>query len=252
MKILLYSDVHLEFSSFEASTCDYDVVILAGDIGVGTQGVEWALAAFDNTPVIYLFGNHEFYHHNVTEVKTAAKELTRGTNVHVLDDDSIEIDGVNFLGSTLWTDFKLNGNHVVAKLMAQMSMNDYRLIEFENRYLLPDDTESFFHESSKFLMSEAMNRLDSNSEKVIATHHAPSRKSLRGERIDDEFAVAYASDMDEFIEHCGAGLWVHGHTHESADYKIGNTRVVSNPRGYSHYANGTGNPHFIHDCIIEI
>lgn len=252
MKILLYSDVHLEFSSFEASGCDYDVAILAGDIGVGTQGVEWALTAFNNTPVIYLFGNHEFYHHNLTEVKAAAKELAHGTNVHVLDDDSVEIDGVHFLGSTLWTDFNLYGNTVIAKLMAQMYMNDYRVIEFEDRNLLPDDTESFFHASKKFLVSELMYRLDPDSKKVIATHHAPSRLSLKGERIDDEFAVAYASSMDEFIEQCGAGLWVHGHTHESADYTIGNTRVVSNPRGYSHFPNGTRNSHFIHDCIIEI
>ena len=252
MKILIYSDVHLEFSSFEASSCDYDVVILAGDIGVGIQGVEWALAAFNETPVIYLFGNHEFYHHNLTDVKTAAKDLARGTNVHVLDDDSVVIDGVNFLGSTLWTDFNLYGNSVLAKSMAQMYMNDYRVIKFENRYLLPDDTESFFHASKKFLISEVMNSLDQNSKIVIATHHAPSRLSLKGERIDDEFAVAYASSMDEFIGQCGAGLWVHGHTHESADYRIGDTRVVSNPRGYSRFANGTRNSHFIHDCIIEI
>ena len=27
-------------------------------------------------------------------------------------------------------------------------------------------------------------------------------------------------------------LWLHGHTHESFDYNIKNTRVVCNPRGY--------------------
>jgi Icc-related predicted phosphoesterase len=27
-------------------------------------------------------------------------------------------------------------------------------------------------------------------------------------------------------------LWLHGHTHGSCDYKLGDTRVVCNPMGY--------------------
>ena len=27
-------------------------------------------------------------------------------------------------------------------------------------------------------------------------------------------------------------LWIHGHTHFNVDYKIGQTRVITNQRGY--------------------
>ena len=30
----------------------------------------------------------------------------------------------------------------------------------------------------------------------------------------------------------GAKLWIAGHTHESFDYRVGETRVVGNPAGY--------------------
>jgi len=39
--------------------------------------------------------------------------------------------------------------------------------------------------------------------------------------------------MDDFILEHQPRLWIHGHTHESFDYKIGKTRVVCNPRGYA-------------------
>lgn len=58
-------------------------------------------------PVIYVPGNHEFYGHDINlaaELRVAAPE-----NIAVLSDDVLLLDGVRFLGSTLWTDFKLHG-----------------------------------------------------------------------------------------------------------------------------------------------
>ena len=57
MKLLILSDLHLEFHAFEPpKDVDFDVVILAGDIhDPGTSGIEWARRADKfgvTTPVV--------------------------------------------------------------------------------------------------------------------------------------------------------------------------------------------------------
>jgi len=99
--------LHIEFEDFAPPATDADVVILAGDIGVGIGGMQWAEARFPGRPVIYVPGNHEFYHHDLTlidELKVEAPDY-----IHVLNDDQVVIDDVRFLGSILWTDFALFG-----------------------------------------------------------------------------------------------------------------------------------------------
>ena len=63
MKIHILSDIHLEFGKWrrtqDVNAIDADVTILAGDIGVGLSGIDWALTF--RRPVIYVLGNHEFY-----------------------------------------------------------------------------------------------------------------------------------------------------------------------------------------------
>jgi predicted phosphodiesterase len=55
--------------------------------------------------------------------------------------------------------------------------------------------------------------------------------------------------LDELVARSGAALWIHGHTHVSQDYRIGNTRVICNPRGYAGYEL---NPAFDPRLIIEV
>ena len=43
MKIRILSDLHLEFQDWTPPESDADVVVLAGDIHVGTRGIDWAL-----------------------------------------------------------------------------------------------------------------------------------------------------------------------------------------------------------------
>ena len=88
-KILVYSDLHLEFSDFAPSSAEFDVVVLAGDIGVGTQGVEWAIRNFEDKPVVYICGNHEFYGLNLHGVMRKSRELAAGSNVHFLENESV-------------------------------------------------------------------------------------------------------------------------------------------------------------------
>ena len=107
MKLHILNDLHIEFEDFDPPATDADVVVLAGDIGVGMEGLRWAEDRFPDKPVIYVPGNHEFYHHDIAlieELKAQAPD-----HIHVLNDDQVIIDGVRFLGSILWTDFALFG-----------------------------------------------------------------------------------------------------------------------------------------------
>ena len=252
MKILIYSDIHLEFSHFEVPSSGYDAVVLAGDIGLGSEGAKWAVQSFPDKPVIYICGNHEYYHHSVEEVHDSIRQVVTGSNVHFCENDSVWIDGVRFIAATFWTDFALLGDAVMAKVNAQFGMNDYRMIGYSNRILQADDTQKFHTESRRYLESEFTCDIPAQTKSVVVTHHAPSKRSLKYERINDYASPAYASVADDLVLQSGAQLWIHGHTHEPADYKIGHTRVVSNPRGYSHKISESTNPGFNRLCIIEI
>ena len=61
MRVHVISDLHLEFAPFQPNNVDADVVVLAGDVHTGKNGIKWILEAFRDRPVIYVLGNHEFY-----------------------------------------------------------------------------------------------------------------------------------------------------------------------------------------------
>ena len=252
MKLLIYSDLHLEFSLLDVPQTGYDAVVLAGDIHLGSEGIKWAKRVFSHVPVVYICGNHEFYHGDIENVHQSIRREASGSKVYFCENQSVQLGDVRFLCSTLWTDFSLNGDAQSALRRAGSWMNDYRLIQLNRRRLRPDDTFSFHQISRSYLESELNAPTSQKGVTVVVTHHAPSRSSLKYERISPELAPAYASPMDDLIGGGGAALWVHGHTHESSDYWIQSTRVISNPRGYSYRNNGYGNPNFQLNCIIEV
>ena len=209
-----------------------DVVVLAGDISTGTRGVVWANATF-SVPVVYVLGNHEFYGHKLDRLVQQCMDAA-APHVHVLERRSVEIDGVRFLGCTLWTDFRLFGDaqrHHAMDQAGQM-MNDYRRIRLARdgfRRLKPVDTLKE-HEHSRRWLSDELAHGDL-SRTVVVTHHAPHRGSLASRFRDDPVSAAYVSDLSECLGK--VPLWIHGHTHAFADYRVGETRVVCNPRGYA-------------------
>ena len=105
MKVHILSDLHLEAASFVPPITHADVIILAGDIGVGCQGIEWARDAFE-VPVIYVPGNHEYHDlsFSMGEHREDMLRATSGSQVSLLDNDVTVINGVRFIGTTMWTD----------------------------------------------------------------------------------------------------------------------------------------------------
>lgn len=49
-----------------------------------------------------------------------------------------------------------------------------------------------------------------------------------------------------------SALWIYGHTHESVDFNIGGTRIVSNPRGYPDASGDSINQDFDPALTLEI
>lgn len=60
MKIQVLNDLHQEFGFMDLSFEGADLVILAGDINLGTKGIEWIKSTITDVPVIYVLGNHEY------------------------------------------------------------------------------------------------------------------------------------------------------------------------------------------------
>jgi predicted phosphodiesterase len=252
VRILLLSDLHIEFRPFEPPEVDVDVVVLAGDVHVGDAGLRWAWETFPRTPVVYVLGNHEYYGEAFNRLALELADRAQGTNVHVLERRGVEIDGVRFLGCTLWTDLALFGDDFDAPALVQECMNDYNMIRAGvdgQRPLCADDTLNAHNRSRRWLEGEL--RKQRAQKTVVVTHHAPSILSIGECERDDALACAYASALEDVVAASGAALWVHGHVHESVDYQVGGTRVVANARGYpEQYARS--NASFEPACVLEV
>jgi DNA repair exonuclease SbcCD nuclease subunit len=233
MKIHLLSDLHTEFASFQPPTTDADIVVLAGDVGVGTRGLPAIREWFPDRPVVYVAGNHEFYREAIPRLSEKLAAETEGSEIHYLENRAVVIGGVRFLGCTLWTDFDVFGERVRCMAEAQASMNDFRLIRVLPQYrrFHPNDAAAL-HERSLRWLTAALDEPFAEPT-VIVTHHAPSLRSCNPAYRNDPVTAAYVSDLEWMLDG-RAALWVHGHTHLCVDYEIGGTRVAANQRGYPH------------------
>ena len=247
MKIHILSDIHTEFADFTPPETCADAVVLAGDIGVGTRGVEWAARQFADVPVVYVPGNHEYYGRDIGF--TDALQASAPVNVRVLNDDAWELDGVRFLGATLWTDFRLygEGDAWFARRRARHSVHDFDRIRNGQRRFTPEDSVALHEASREWLAAELAADFDGPT--VVVTHYLPARPSVAKRYADDPMNPAFASRLEDLIERFQPKLWIHGHTHVACDYEIFGTRVVCNPRGYPTETSDRG---FLPGLVVEL
>ena len=246
MRLQILSDLHLEFGDYAPEQTRADVVILAGDIHVGCHGIKWVKEHFPEQPVIYVMGNHEFYHHSMSGVFKEFRAATGSGNICLLENQSVQIGDFTFLGCTLWTDFKLWPNADKAMLAAGDAMQDFRTIKMSTELVQPEDSLMMHVASVRWLQHQLRK---CNPEKtVVITHHAPSGKSIPPFHKGNILNAAFASDLDWLVKKSRVPLWIHGHTHYSVDYKMGRTRIFSNQRGYPHELD----PGFASNAVIEL
>lgn len=246
MKLHILNDLHIEFEDFVPPATTADVVILAGDIGVGMEGLRWAEARFLDKPVIYVPGNHEFYHHDTALIEELKSQAT--DHINVLNDDQVIINGVRFLGSILWTDFALFGeaDKFFSMQAARQRMTDFSIIQNQGQRFTPEDAIQLHTASRDWLAAMLAEPFDGKT--VVVTHHAPSSQSVHPRYAHDLLTPAFASNLENLMDNGRVDLWIHGHMHESFDYKVYGARVVCNPRGY---APNELNPDFRPDWIVE-
>ena len=212
--------------------------MVAGDIHVKgpERSIGWlAEHVCPYMPVVFVAGNHEYYHAGYTESLARSREVAAGIeNLHFLENDEVMINDVVFGGATLWTDFELMGHRPFVVHYCELMMNDYHEIAFTRQprraRLRVPHTVKFHRDSRKFI--EDFLARHCRSRTVVVTHHAPSRYSIAPRFENDISSAAFASDLAASMIERGPAVWVHGHVHDRFDYKLGKTRVLCNPRGY--------------------
>jgi predicted phosphodiesterase len=266
MLIALASDLHLEFEDIVLkNTGNAEVLILSGDILIAedlhnhahfdynpyTSGALEDLGrrqqsavrfrdflkrcSFQFPHVVYVAGNHEFYHGRwKASLEHLREECARFDNVYFLERDIKEINNVMFVGGTLWTDCN-RGDPMTLHALGDM-MNDFRIIRNdEHGYtkLRPAHTMFRHQQTVSYFRSVLSDMKDRDV--VVVGHHAPSYQSIHEQyRNSHLMNGGYYSNLDDMIlDHPQIKLWTHGHTHVPFDYEIGTTRIVCNPRGYA-------------------
>lgn len=236
MKIICFSDLHLEFgkpfNTPDESTAD--MMILAGDIITFADFLPLEqIARSWRKPILYVAGNHEFYTRTPMQDGIARFEAwaVDYPHLHFLQDEPITIEGVHFFGGTMWTDF--NGGNPNAIMTARQKMNDFKLIRAsEDAFFRPEDS-ILLHNLFK---TKLISWLEENKgkSKVVISHHAPVINPNTRYRASPLQPAFNSLDMIEAIEKYQPNLWIYGHTHECDDQMLGSTRIISNQRGYPH------------------
>lgn len=257
------SDLHLEFEpTFRPTNAGADVLILSGDICMASyfkksedSPYNWAARQFieffehcryEWPHVVYVMGNHEHYR---GYIDTTADELRTVLqpydNIHFLDGTYVDLDGVRFVGGTLWTD--MNRGCPLTEQYLRGGMNDFRLVQWKRDYSkFTPRNAAIMHEKYLRQFSEACEGQD---RVVVCSHHAPTFKSVHPKYHNQTFMNGgYHSVLDEFIlDRPQIKLWTHGHMHDCFFYEVGTTQVWCNPRGYN-----DENKYFNPDKVVEV
>ncbi len=253
VRLSILSDLHLSRGGLSLPSSQFDIAILAGDISRPKEAIAWARAF--TKPVLYVAGNHEFYGSDMKETISLLKHYADGTQIHVLDNEAIVLHGIRFLGSTLWTDFNLEGpgkardEAIAHALKFTYDFSRIRSGTRPDSNLTPDDVEALFRLNRAWLRQNLATPFDGPT--VVITHHAPSPKSIHSRFAGSPINTCFVSNSEDLMDEGQPALWIHGHTHNSFDYQVNQTRVVCNPRGYT--KDGiTENPGFDPDLVITL
>lgn len=234
MKIHLISDVHLEFQKVMPEvTAVGDVCVCAGDIGVlnAPRTIKSFFEELFNNfdVVIWVLGNHEYYHMDVLDTLNMAKQIEEemlddGYAFYFLDvnhNPFVDLDGVKFWGTTFWT----NLNDWYIKKEVQINLNDYHVIKHNGKKLLPKETDAW--------NQKAFNLVNWNAD-VIITHHPPiyvPHPKFPYRKMTHAF-YNFNNELKEKILDWEGKFWLYGHTHHNAVTDLDGTLVIANCFGY--------------------
>src|SRR5512138_56811 len=237
MKLQIVSDLHLGVAPFDLPATDADWIVLAGDIARPEPACAWAARL--GKPVLYVAGNHEFYGGSLAATMAALRQHSAGTPIHVVEREALVVDGVRFLGTTLWSDFSIvpASEREQAVRQSVTLVRDFSRIRVQGgadaleRLFAPADSIALFDEAVEWLEHQLAAPFDGPT--IVVTHHAPSPRSVHPRFAGSPLNGCFVSDVERLMGGARARLWIHGHTHDGFDYTVAGTRVLCNPRGYA-------------------
>lgn len=252
MKLWIVSDLHMDSTYWVPDRIPgHDVMIVAGDVDQGATETEQTLlllARWSPAPLVFVPGNHDFMGVGL-DAWVGGNEDLFDLGIYVLSSgQSVVIRGTRFVGATLWTDFGLADDVYSSEAWAAKHMPEYGKVRRPDGGLIwPADTSSAHAQHRAAIEAVLATAFDGPT--VVVTHHAPSRRSIAG-TVDIPDA-AFASDLEGMIRRHQPELWMHGHVHQHHDYRIGNTRILANPRGYQgdEWGEDSG---FVEDLVVEL
>ena len=192
--------------------------------------------------VVYVFGNHEFYdaelnyaHKNASDIF----QLNGLKRIHILENQTLDVGDALFFGATMWTSFR--DANPIAMADAPGLMQDYTYIRYVDQYkertrITPDMIYARHRMTVRAL--ERFNNVATLKPKIVVTHHAPHCLSIPDFYRSQASSCLYYEELFDFIDSSDITVWVSGHTHNRSDYKINETRLLANPRGYYGYEEG--------------
>lgn len=250
-KIRIISDLHLDLNKRYPLKLEKDVfTVIAGDTsGDPKHGSNWIQRHVKNG--VFVSGNHLVYNKNGLTIQELREiyannfpESKSMTYLEKMTEKGVfykKVDGILFVGSTLYTDFCLNGRYEDNVYWSRRRMNDYHwglvkddrlgtIIKLNPEYL----AECFKKTLAAFTeVIERFQKEEPDTPVVVVTHYCPSKKCISEAYLDSEMNASYVSDLEDFItSHPNIRLWACGHVHHQDSFKVGNCLIVMNPRGY--------------------
>ena len=266
MRLRILSDVHIRDHGRPAlrrcaADPPADAILIAGDTHRGPAAIRWMRATFPERPVVCVAGNHEHYDgcldstlHALRRAADDPSATARGDvnpdGVYFLERDEFVLGDLRILGCTFWTGFTLfEGRRARAMRACRANVEDYRRIHLlrAHRALRPRDTARIHQMSARWLRDCFAEPPSGVRATIVLTHHPPSSRSVDPRYADSLTSAAFVARRGALVAASGAALWVHGHVHASFDYRLGTTRVLSNPQGH-----GDENPNFQPDLVVEV
>jgi Icc-related predicted phosphoesterase len=242
MKLLLVSDLHTEFQADQGASLvsslptgdQVDVCVLAGDITTRSI-MEKTLGFFADrySQVLYVHGNHEFYGSTRAQLLNETQRVVDlHSNLHWLDNSVVELERVRFLGTPMWyVDHPTNARYY-------SNMGDFLHITGLASWVYQENEKAlnFFQREMK-------------EGDVVITHYLPSHRSVLKEFKNSPLNRFFVCEQEPLIRERKPRYWLHGHTHGSFHYQIGETEVVCNPFGVARFGE---NAKFDWSKVLEI
>jgi len=267
MRLWLWSDIHLEQQQVtfpRTAPRGADVIVCAGDLCSANMLHETVheIVSLYRMPLLMVPGNHEYYSdaasgRSVEQDRVFMKSVAEASKawparLHLLDDDTLQIGDVRFVGGTLWTDFAAGASTLsdIAWRMNDAVSDSPDFMRISG--LTPQGMLDMNRWTSAYIRAEL--RKPFRGTTIVVTHHPPHQDAVPRAYAGMKSNYLFANHDNAFggilNSELAPFLWVCGHTHHPIDISVGRTRIVCNPHGFSASADERENG-FRWDFVID-